>query len=79
MSRLEMSIDIQNISVLHVKIIWGSFAVPVIEADKCVGVLEFVMDTPKDSSDITGAVYSALEIRLVTSFKPLFCGVVQYI
>uniref|UniRef100_A0A251RM14 GAF domain-like protein n=1 Tax=Helianthus annuus TaxID=4232 RepID=A0A251RM14_HELAN len=41
--------------------IWGSFAVPVIEADKCVGVLEFVMDTPKDSSDITGAVYSALE------------------
>ncbi|KAJ0427789.1 putative transcription factor Nin-like family [Helianthus annuus] len=41
--------------------IWGSFAVPVIEADKCVGVLEFVMDTPKDSSDIIGAVYSALE------------------
>ncbi|KAJ0666311.1 hypothetical protein HanPI659440_Chr17g0665411 [Helianthus annuus] len=59
--------------------IWGSFAVPVIEADKCVGVLEFVMDTPKDSSDIIGAVYSALEIRLVTSFKPLFCGVVQFI
>ncbi|KAI7753260.1 hypothetical protein M8C21_001175 [Ambrosia artemisiifolia] len=42
--------------------IWGSFVVPVIDADKCVGVLEFVMDRPKDSYDIyIGAVYGALE------------------
>jgi len=42
--------------------IWGSFAVPVIDANKCVGVLEFVMDTPKDSYDIDiSAVYGVLE------------------
>ncbi|XP_076927581.1 protein NLP1-like [Bidens hawaiensis] len=41
--------------------IWGSFAMPVIEADTCVGVLEFVMDTPNVSytNDILD-VYSAL-------------------
>ncbi|KAL8201208.1 hypothetical protein R6Q57_012547 [Mikania cordata] len=42
--------------------IWGSFAMPVIHANKRVGVLEFVMDTPKDcyNNDIL-AVYKALQ------------------
>ncbi|KAM0059599.1 putative transcription factor Nin-like family [Helianthus debilis subsp. tardiflorus] len=30
---------------------WGSFAVPVIDTNKRVGVLEFVMDTPRDYSN----------------------------
>ncbi|XP_076935025.1 uncharacterized protein LOC143601517 [Bidens hawaiensis] len=42
--------------------IWGSFAVPVIDTNGCVGVLEFVMDTSKNSYDIDiGLVYRALE------------------
>nr|XP_043639882.1 uncharacterized protein LOC122610994 [Erigeron canadensis] len=44
--------------------IWGSFAVPLIVDERCVGVLQFVMDTPKDSydSDID-KVYRALEME----------------
>ncbi|XP_021976527.1 uncharacterized protein LOC110872069 isoform X2 [Helianthus annuus] len=35
---------------------WGSYAVPVIDGNKCVGVLEVVTDTPRDySNDITVA------------------------
>ncbi|KAM0059173.1 putative GAF-like domain superfamily protein [Helianthus debilis subsp. tardiflorus] len=35
---------------------WGSYAVPVIDANKCVGVLEVITDTPRDySNDITVA------------------------
>lgn len=30
---------------------WGSYAVPVIHDDKCIGVLEFLMDTYKNSYD----------------------------
>ncbi|GKB87530.1 RWP-RK domain-containing protein [Tanacetum coccineum] len=32
--------------------VWGSFAVPVIVDGRCVGVLDFVMDTSEDSYDI---------------------------
>ncbi|KAJ0807117.1 putative GAF-like domain superfamily protein [Helianthus annuus] len=42
---------------------WGSYAVPVIDANKCVGVLEVITDTPRDySNDITVAK-EVLEVR----------------
>ncbi|KAI7753147.1 hypothetical protein M8C21_014081, partial [Ambrosia artemisiifolia] len=40
---------------------WGSFAVPVIDTNKCVGVLEVVIDTPRDYNDDILAVQRRLE------------------
>nr|GEU89024.1 hypothetical protein [Tanacetum cinerariifolium] len=48
--------------------IWGAFAVPVILANKRFGVLEFVMNTPKDSYfNDSCEVYKALEFA---GFQP---------
>ncbi|GKD49151.1 hypothetical protein Tco_1278127 [Tanacetum coccineum] len=42
--------------------IWGSFAVPVIVDGQCVGVIDFVTDTPTHSYDsIIGKVHKALQ------------------
>ncbi|MFS8030345.1 hypothetical protein Hanom_Chr17g01532891 [Helianthus anomalus] len=40
---------------------WGSFAVPVIDANTRVGVLEFVMDTPRDYSNDIHVVQKLLQ------------------
>lgn len=44
---------------------WGSFALPLIEGDKCAGVLEFIMDTTHVSYHIKNEIeqiYKALQV-----------------
>lgn len=54
--------------------IWGSFAVPVIEANKCVGVLEFMTDPPQDSYDNDiRVVYDALQSAGLRSSIQIHC------
>ena len=56
--------------------IWGSCAVPVIVDGQCVGVIDFVTDTPTHSYDsIIGKVYTSLQVRPVVHYLHGFINV----